>query len=137
MPIVMVMSIARPIKAGKIGPKKAGNQRKASQTRLNNKRPSQPKPKCKSPSSGRINSLTAAIRIDSAVISGLEVITRLGGAAAVVVTLAAEAEVGAAGVEVAAVSSVLRAHSKITSYFECRCIPSGSVAKTRNMLDIP
>jgi hypothetical protein len=108
MPIVMVMSIARPIKAGKIGPKKAGNQRKASQTRLNNKRPSQPKPKCKSPSSGRINSLTAAIRIDSAVISGLEVITRLGGAAAVVVTLAAEAEVGAAGVEVAAVRSVLR-----------------------------
>ena len=48
-------------------------------------------------------------------ISGPEVITRLGGAAVVVVTLAAEAEVGAAGVEVAAVSSVLRAHSKITS----------------------
>jgi len=106
MPIVMVMSIARPIKAGKIGPKKAGNQRKASKARLNNKRPSQPK--CKSPSNRRHSSSTAATRPDSAVISRPEVITRLGGAALVVVTLAAEAEVGAAGVEVAAVSSVLR-----------------------------
>jgi hypothetical protein len=108
MRIVMVMSIARPIKAGKIGPKKAGNQRKASKARLNNKRPSRPKPKCKSPSNDRVNSLTAATMLGSVVINGPEVITRLGGAAAVVVTLAAEAEVGAAGVEVAAVRSVLR-----------------------------
>ena len=106
MPIVMVMSIARPIKAGKIGPKKAGNQRKASKARLNNKRPSQPK--CKNPSNRRHSSSTAATRPDSAVISRPEVITRLGGAAVVVVTLAAEAEVGAARVEVAAVRSAQR-----------------------------
>ena len=133
----MVMSIAIPIKAGKNGPKTAGNQRRDSQPKLNNKRPSQPKPKCKSLSNGRISSLTAATRLGSAVTSGPKVITGLGDTAAVVVALAAEAEVEAAGVEVAAVSSVLRAHLKITSYFECRCIPSDSVAKTRNMLDIP
>ena len=104
----MVMSIARPIKVGKIGPKKAGNQKKASKARLNNKRPSQAKPRCKSPSNRRHSSSTAVTRLGSAVISGPEVITRLGGAAVVVVTLVAEAEVGAAGVEVAAVSSVLR-----------------------------
>jgi hypothetical protein len=81
MRIVMVMSIARPIKAGKIGPKTAGNQRKASKARLNNKRPSQPKPKCKSPGNGRPSNSTAATRIGSAVTSGPEVITVLGGIA--------------------------------------------------------
>ena len=96
----MVMSIARPIKAGKIGPKTAGNQTRDSQPRLNNKRPSQPKPKCKSPSNGRPSNSTAATRIGSAVTSGPEVITVLGGTAEVgAVAVGAEA---AAGVEVAA-----------------------------------
>ena len=104
----MVMSIARPIKAGKIGPKTAGNQRKVSKARLNNKRSSQPKPNYKSPSNRRHSSLTAATRLDSAVISGPEVITSLEGAAVVVVIPVAEAEAEAAGVEVAAVSSAQR-----------------------------
>lgn len=67
--------------------------------RGNNKRPSQPK--CKSPSNGRINSLTAAIRLDSAVTSGPEVIIGLGDTAEVDTVAEAEAKA-------AAVSSVLR-----------------------------
>ena len=100
MRIVMVMSIARPIKAGKIGPKTDGNQRKASKIRLNNKRPSQPKPKCKSPSNGRPSNSTAATRTGSAVTSDPEVITVLGDTA--------EVGVVAVGAEVAAGSRVLR-----------------------------
>ena len=102
----MVMSIARPIKAGKIGPKKAGNQKKASKARLNNKRPSQPKPNSKSPSNRRHSSSTAATRIVSAVTSGPKVITRLGDTAeGGAVAVDAEA---AAGVEVVAGSNIIR-----------------------------
>ncbi len=99
----MAMSIARPIKAGRNGAKKAGNQRKGSQPRLNNKRPSQAKPNCKSPSNGRPSSSTAATRLGSAVTSGPEVTTRHRDVPTAA-EAAVEAEVGAAGVEVAAVS---------------------------------
>ena len=97
----MAMSIARPIKAGKIGPKTAGNQRKAGQPRPSNKRPSnknpgQPKPNCKSPSNSRISSLTAATRLGSAVTSGPEVITGLGDTAEVG-AVALDTEVAVAG----------------------------------------
>jgi len=99
----MVMSIARPIKAGRNGPKRAGNQRKASRPRLINKRPNRPKPNSKGPSNRRPSSLTAVIRTGNAVINGLTVTTRPGGVPTAA-EAAAEAEVGAAGVEVAAVS---------------------------------
>ena len=86
----MVMSIARPIKAGKIGPKTAGNPKKANRPRDNNKWPS----------NGRPSNSTAATRIGSAVTSDPEVITVLGDTAEVgAVAVGAEA---AAGVEVAA-----------------------------------
>jgi len=64
----MVMSIARQIKAGRNGPKKAGNQRKTNCPKNNNKWPS--------------NS-TVNTRLGSAVTSGPEVITGLGGTAVV------------------------------------------------------
>jgi hypothetical protein len=97
MRIVMEMSIARPIKAGKIGPKTAGNQIKASQPGLNNKRPSQPKPNSKGPSNGRPSSLTAAIRLGSRVIKG-QVVTTRHRDVPTAAEAAAEAEVGAADV---------------------------------------
>ena len=71
----MVMSIAIPIKAGKNGPKKAGNRRKARQISLDNKGTSQPKPNSKGPSNRRQIDSTAATRLDSRVIKGLEVTT--------------------------------------------------------------
>ncbi len=91
--IVMVMFIARPIKAGRNGPKKAGNQSKAGRPRLNNKRPNRPKPNSKGPSNRRPSSSTAVIRTGNAVINGLTVTTRPGGTAAVAAV--------AVGVEVA------------------------------------
>ncbi len=102
MQIVMVMSIARPIKVGNNGPRTVGNQRKASQPRPNNKRPSQPKPNSKGPSNKRHSSSTAATRPDSRVIKGLAVTTSHGNVLTAA-EAAAEAEVGAAEVEVAVV----------------------------------
>ena len=93
----MVMSIARPIKAGRNRPKKAGNQRKANQPRLNNKRPSQPKPNSKGPSNRIHSSLTAATRLGSRVIKG-QVVTTRHRDVPTVAEAAAEAEVAAADV---------------------------------------
>ena len=103
----MVMSIARPIKAGKIGPKTAGNQIKASQPGLNNKRPSQPKPNSKGPNGPKRNSKnlindrpissTAATRLGSRVIKG-QVVTTRHRDVPTAAEAAAEAEVGAADV---------------------------------------
>ena len=98
----MVMSIARPIKAGRNGPKTAVNQRRISQPRPNNKRPSQPKP---NKAQGRSSSnSTTATRLGSAVTSGPEVITGLGDTAEVG-AVAVDTEAAA---EVAAVSSALK-----------------------------
>ena len=106
----MVMSIARPIKAGKNGPKTAGNQRKASQTRLNNKMPSNGRPSSKKPNrpkrnsknlnNGRPSSSTAATRLGSAVTIGPEVITGLGDTAEVgAVAVGAEVAVAGSGMK--------------------------------------
>ena len=97
MLIVMAMSIARPIKAGRTGPKKAGNQRKANRPGLNNKRPGQPKPNSKGPSNRIHSSLTAATRPGSRVIKGHAVTTRHRDVPTAA-EAAAEAEVGAADV---------------------------------------
>ena len=102
----MVMSIARPIKAGKIGPKTAGNQIKASQPGLNNRRPSNGRPSSKKPNrpkrnsknlnNGRLSSSTAATRLGSRVIKG-QVVTTRHRDVPTAAEAAAEAEVGAAG----------------------------------------
>ncbi len=103
----MVMSIARPIKAGKIGPKTAGNPKKANRPRDNNKwssngrpsskRPNGPKRNSKGPSNRIHSSLTAATRLGSRVIKG-QVVTTRHRDVPTVAEAAAEAEVAAADV---------------------------------------